>query len=172
MAIYDIPNANGDYYYNNIAGFVNDTDTLLCGINNLLTYYNYALGLIDTSGIPDGDTISAATFYVYVDSITATKGATKSFLVSVGGNYAGTISASTAGWKSLSLPSGSLSDINKTGSTGIILDAYDPGEEMFIAYAFRAYEYDVDDTYDMYLDVTHGEVEPITVKCLAALGVG
>jgi hypothetical protein len=133
-------------------------------------------GTINSSAIPDSDVISAATFYIYVHSITYTK-QTRAFRVFVESFDCGTVAATTAGWKSLALPSGALSSISKTGNTNIRVTV-DGGtyEESVLIYNFRAYEYDPDGTLDMYLEVTHAAaggktIDDVTVSKLDGVAV-
>lgn len=158
MTTYNQNSANDDYYEHSVDGPVYDTDTILAGANYSAapTYETVSYGLIDTSGIPDTDVISAATFYIYVHSVTASRGVTKEFSVVVGtSGFVGIISASTAGWKSVNVTSDYFFAISKTGDTGIYVAATTEVEAGIISYAFRAYEYDPDGTLDMYLEITH-----------------
>ena len=170
MATYNITTGNDDFYVYQPDGSGNTyyytTTTLIAGRNNVVspsvTYTAYIN--IDTSGIPDGDVISAATLYIYEHSYTSSKGISKlysiyfpsdSSYIVYGKTYAG-------GWTSEALDTSQMAAINKTGTTDFTLSVPDPPAFKFRTFNIRAYEYDTPSTFSAYLVVTHAA--PSTYK--------
>lgn len=158
MTDYTVTDGNDDFYTAQPSGDVPAyyyTTTLLYAakINTVtpsLTHLAYIN--IDTSGIPDTDTITAATINFYAHSYTASKGVTKTYNVWFGGSviYSGTFVS--AGWVSHALTAGELANINKTGTSNFMISVDDPGVAKARTLTIRAYEYG---GYTAYLSVTH-----------------
>lgn len=160
--IYNITTGNDDFYSEQPDGggiTYYYTSTLLQIIRNNVVSpasTSNAYIKINTAGIPDGDTITAATLWIYEHSYTATKGITKTFniympaisFIVYNKTYAG-------GWTSEVLDATEMAAINKTGTTDFTVTVSDPGAAKTRSMAVRAYEYDTPSTFSAYLDVTH-----------------
>ena len=138
---------------------------------------------IDTSAIPDADTVSSATLYWYDNAYTASKGVTRVYNIAIWNNtsegFEGCISGTysgSAGWKNGAIPSERLASnyINKTGNTLFILYVVDPGGSYYRSWTVRAYEYVTSPNWRAYLVVTHAPAAGgvSRVSLLASLGVG
>lgn len=176
MPLYDIA-INSDDWYITDGVPVNGTTTLLQTINNVISpsIIQISIGLIDTTGIPAGDVITAATIHWYHDSYSSSRGVTKTFYIRMQkADLSGfiTIFSGTyvsSGWKSHALTAAELLEINKGGQTQLRFQVQDPGGVLLRASEIRAREYGTDGTYDMYLDITHAPAGPTEVEITKTL---
>ncbi len=169
MPDYNIAVGVDDFYRQYVDGSgysYNYTGTLLYAneSNNLfppLQRQSYIA--IDTSSIPDTDTITSATLHWYAAGYVATKRTTKLFSIGMKNAstgyysliYAGTYT--NAGWKEHALTTTELGWI-KVGAgdkTQFSITVPDPGGRLSRQYTVRAYEYPTSPDYAMYLAVTH-----------------
>lgn len=155
-----IVEANADDYYQIVGGAaVTGTTTLYCIDNEVVLPETEAYGVvdIDTSSIPDGDTITAATLYYYIHAYAATKFYSKIYTINlVGYGFIAEEKVFTAtGWNNEVFTSAELAGIDKTGMTRFtfLIPEVDAGKyrEMRI----RAREYAPAGDYSCYLVVTH-----------------
>jgi len=157
-ANYDVAVANDDWYVSTPGGRFDGSTLLRAEQNNIASVTSETYGDIDTSPIPDGDTIDSATLYFYIDSYTSSKGVAKTFSTFIDDGTLHLIDTSTftaAGWKSIVLTPAELGYLDKTGLTHIKITVPDPGVSKSRVMLIRAREYATADAWDMYLTVTH-----------------
>lgn len=129
---------------------------------------NDAFAYIDTSGIPDGDTITAATLYWYHASYTYTDYIRR--IISIGGStpiiFDVTGPAGSAGWHSHELEASELGYINKSGKTNFWFTVdHELGAGELQLWALRSYNYS-GNAHGPYLEVTHSSGGPTKVSIL------
>lgn len=169
MPIYDIASGPDDWFIQQIgAGKPTKTDnttTLEATINNFFfpSLLATSHGDIDTISIPITDIISAATLWIFLHNYIATRGTSRLYNVQIKTanefsyiNIATNVTYISAGWKSFVLTAPQYAEIDKGGKTEIKITTPDPGAFNSRFLETRAYEYPTTDTYDMYLDITHG----------------
>lgn len=156
-----ITNPNNDYYSHSINGVITGTTTLHV-LNNEFVIPNYteiAYGIIDTSIIPIGKTITGATFKFDAPTYTATKGVTKTFNVWIwnGSSYTilGTGTWTSAGTYTINFTPSQLAYIGTTTILRITVPSAGANKYRYM----QVYAYENSQITAMRMDVTTEDEE-------------
>jgi len=161
MTLYYVGSAADDYYTNSVSGTQTGTTTLNVSYNSVINpaFYEQSYGKVDTSGIPDTDVISAATFYFTANTYNATTRVTKIYSAQIwtGSSYVFLTNATNKTWaagtQTIVLTATEQGYINKTGTTNFRIITSDPGSKKYRQMLVNAYE--TSQATAMRLDVTH-----------------